>query len=196
MNGDSFESWFKKVLPLLEENAIIVIDNASYHSRKLEKIPTTAWRKEKIKEWLMSKNIECDDRMLKVQLLKLVAQHKSAYNAYVIDEMAKSENRIILRLPPYHCELNPIELIWADVKNYVASRNTSFKFSDVKNLFNDAILTITPEKWNKCVQHVVNKVELKFWELDNIVECMVEPLIIRVSDDSDSSDSDNWSLSE
>lgn len=30
---------------------------------------------------------------------------------YVIDELAKSYNYTVLRLPPYHCELNPIEVI-------------------------------------------------------------------------------------
>lgn len=34
MNGDSFFEWFCRVLPLLNENAVIVIDNASYHSVK------------------------------------------------------------------------------------------------------------------------------------------------------------------
>ena len=29
----------------------------------------------------------------------------------------------VLRLPPYHCELNAIELIWADEKNFVAREN-------------------------------------------------------------------------
>ena len=29
----------------------------------------------------------------------------------------------VLRLPLYHCELNAIELIWADEKNFVAREN-------------------------------------------------------------------------
>lgn len=33
MNGDTFLEWFEKILPLLEENVIIVMDNAPYHSR-------------------------------------------------------------------------------------------------------------------------------------------------------------------
>ncbi|CAH1961997.1 unnamed protein product [Acanthoscelides obtectus] len=45
MNGESFEQWFSKILPNLEENAVIVLDNAPYHSRRMEKVPTTASRK-------------------------------------------------------------------------------------------------------------------------------------------------------
>ncbi|KAJ8983152.1 hypothetical protein NQ317_016251 [Molorchus minor] len=35
--------------------------------------------------------------------------------------MAKARDVTILRLPPYHCELNPIELIWAQKKRIDAT---------------------------------------------------------------------------
>jgi len=44
MNGDTFYDWFCGVLPKLKENAVIFMDNASYHSVK--KDPTIAWRKD------------------------------------------------------------------------------------------------------------------------------------------------------
>lgn len=31
---------------------------------------------------------------------------------YTVDEIGKITNVTVPRLPPYHCELNPIELIW------------------------------------------------------------------------------------
>ncbi|CAH1984058.1 unnamed protein product [Acanthoscelides obtectus] len=52
MDGNSFENWFKKILPTLDDNAIIVMDNAPYHSRKLEKIPTMATKKADIQQGL------------------------------------------------------------------------------------------------------------------------------------------------
>lgn len=151
MNSDSFEKWFANILPLLEDNCVIVLDNAPYHSRKSEKV----------KDWLGSKNIHFDDEMLKVKLLQLVAPHKTEYDKYVVDQLAKVHNKTVLRLPPYHCELNPIELIWADAKNFVAANNKTFKFADVKILLTNALNNITPEKWKKCVKHVQNTVEKK-----------------------------------
>ncbi|CAH4034426.1 unnamed protein product [Pieris brassicae] len=59
--------------------------------------------------------------------------------SYVIDEMAKAAGVEVLRLPPYHCELNPIELVWADVKGYVARNNTTFKMVDVKKLLQEGL---------------------------------------------------------
>lgn len=161
-----------------------------HHSRKLEKIPTTASKKSDIQNWLRSKNIQFEESFLKVQLLAIVKEHKKAFDKYIVDEMAKAQNKIVLRLPPYHCELNPIELVWADLKGYVAVKNTTFKFADMKNLFSEAVTTITPEKWKKCVQHVTGKVEPKMWELDNLIEVQIEPLVINFEDSSSTSSSE------
>ncbi|KAK7582107.1 hypothetical protein V9T40_013552 [Parthenolecanium corni] len=40
MNGTVYEDWLKDVLPDLEPNSVIVLDNASYHSQKINKIYT------------------------------------------------------------------------------------------------------------------------------------------------------------
>ena len=40
----------------------------------------------------------------------------------------------VLRSPVRHCELNPIELIWAQMKRYVACRNNTFRMKDVQKL--------------------------------------------------------------
>ncbi|CAH2013297.1 unnamed protein product [Acanthoscelides obtectus] len=194
MNGESFEQWFSEILPNLEENAVIVLDNAPYHSRRMEKVPTTASRKVDVQNWLRSKNINFEEAMLKVQLLRIVKDHKAEYQKYAIDEMAASQNKTVLRLPPYHCEVNPIELIWAEVKNYIAKHNTTFKFCDLKGLFKEALELITAQKWENCIKHVKDKVEKRMWELDNILEEQVEPFIIDVgasgsSDDESSSSS-------
>ena len=54
---------------------------------------------------------------------------------YVIETLAKKYGHSIIFLPPYHPELNPIELCWATVKNYIAKNNKSFNLTDIiKNL--------------------------------------------------------------
>lgn len=169
MNSKSFENWFRKVLPKLEENAVIVMDNAPYHSRKLETTPAPSTKKKEIKDWLLSKNIQFDKKLSKPELLRIVNLHKSKYSAYVIDEMARSQNKTVLRLPPYHCELNPIELIWAQVKSYVAVRNRTFRFIDMKDLFAQAVDSINADKWRKCAQYVEEKIEKELWKLDNVI---------------------------
>lgn len=143
MNAETFEKWFASILPRVEPGSVIVMNNAPYHSRRLEQQPTTAWRKGQIIDWLRRKGIDHNDHMLKIELLNIARQHKSEHVKHVVDEMARQYNVEVLRLPPYHCELNPIELIWAQVKGEVSRRNTTFKLSEVRTLFDEAIRNVS-----------------------------------------------------
>lgn len=67
MDGQSFEKWFEGKLPKLEENSIVVLDNAPYHSRKMEKIPNSQFRKSDIQQWLREKNIDFTPDLIKAQ---------------------------------------------------------------------------------------------------------------------------------
>lgn len=188
MNGTTFLEWFEKILPSPEDNAVIVMDNAPYHSVKLEKVPNTTWTKDLIIEWLKSKGKVANVTMLKKELLQSVALIKNDCNKYVIDERAKEHNKIVLRLPPYHCKLNPIEMVWSMVKRYVKSHNNTFKINDVKILLEKGIERVTPEHWNNFVRHVITE-ERKFCEIDNITDRTVyremQPLEIHVNNESD-----------
>lgn len=45
MNSILFEEWFSNVLDKVEVNAVIVMDNVPYHSRKVNKVPNSVWKK-------------------------------------------------------------------------------------------------------------------------------------------------------
>ncbi|XP_047019342.1 uncharacterized protein LOC126053827 [Helicoverpa armigera] len=192
MNAEEFENWFREVLNMLDDNSVIVMDNASYHSRKIERIPTAKSKKQDICNWLREKNISCNAEMLKRELLNIVKNHRQRYDACIIDEMAKSQNKTVLRLPPYHCELNPIELVWAQVKGNVASHMKTHKMAELKIVLKESIQYIDAEKWKKCIKHVKEIVEPKMDAMDRNVEAMTERFIINVGNDSsDSTESDD-----
>eukprot|EP00102_Acyrthosiphon_pisum_P012353 XP_008181464.1 PREDICTED: uncharacterized protein LOC103308939 [Acyrthosiphon pisum] len=157
MNGDTFYEWFVKTLPLLKPNAIIVVDNASYHSVKKQKIPVMSWNKQAIIDWLEMKKI------------------KKKHDTYVIDELAKDNGKLVLRLPPYHCELNPIELAWSSVKSYVRTHNKTFKLKDVMELLQKGVEHVSPDMWKNFIEHV-KKVEDKFWDLEHITDEIMDEL--------------------
>lgn len=189
MDGNRFEGWFNDVLQKLPAGSVIVLDNAPYHSRREEKLPTTAWKKEKVQEWLTSKNITYGERMIKKQLLELVASVKSRFLSYIVDNTAVRAGCIVLRLPPYHCEFNPIELVWAKVKNGIAADNRDFKLSTVDVILRDKIKQVTAEDWRKSIQHVMD-LEAKF-RLDTSGSEHIQPIIIQLGeDDTEESDSD------
>ncbi|CAH1989908.1 unnamed protein product [Acanthoscelides obtectus] len=47
MNADLFEEWFENIISRLEENAVIVMDNASFHNRRIDKAPNSGTEKGK-----------------------------------------------------------------------------------------------------------------------------------------------------
>jgi len=195
MNGDSFRDWLKGVLPRLKDNAVIVMDNAPYHSVKMEKCPTTNWRKADIITWLRSKGEDIDSTLIIAELLIIVKRIKPMYNKYVIDEMVKTDNKDVLRLPPYHCELNPIELAWAAVKKHVRDNNKTFKLQDDKKLMNEGVEKVNPDMWKNFISHVMQEEE-KAWNLDNIIDDSVtaesQPFVLTIGNsDSDDSDDDD-----
>ncbi|XP_040071785.1 uncharacterized protein LOC120844203 [Ixodes scapularis] len=127
MDSNRFEAWFLHLLDHIKSNSVIVIDNAPYHSRKAEAVPTTATKKGEIQQWLSSGNLDWTATMKKEDLLSIVATVKDiATQSTKLTSWLRTPDTV-LRLPPYHCELNPIELIWARVKREVASKNITFK---------------------------------------------------------------------
>ncbi|XP_045121982.1 uncharacterized protein LOC123510713 [Portunus trituberculatus] len=133
MNSAVFEEWFKnQLLPNIAPNSVIVMDNAPYYSVKIEKPPTSSWRKADIKDWLVNKGAQPSDELLKRELYAMSKTYFTG-NKYRIDTIAEEAGHEVVRLPAYHCFYNPIELIWGQVKSYVAQRNT-FKLAELKPL--------------------------------------------------------------
>ena len=69
------------------------------------------------------KSIAFDDNNLKSKLLQLVNGVCHLYSSNVVEDISVMGCRLLT----YHCELNPIELIWSQVKCHVAAKNVEFK---------------------------------------------------------------------
>ncbi|CAI6376480.1 unnamed protein product [Macrosiphum euphorbiae] len=192
MNGDNFKEWFQSILPRLDPRSIIVMDNAPYHSVQTEKYPTSSARKSVILEWLNAKGVTFDRPMLKPELLAKVRELKPREKSYVIDNLANNAGHTVLRLPPYHCEFNPIELAWAMVKGYVKRENTTFKANDVRQLLYTAIDRVTPENWQNFIKHLIDE-ENNIWKVDDIMDEIIdgmEPCVLTITGDTSNDSSD------
>lgn len=169
INSNLFYDWFRGVLSRLEDNCIIVMDDVPYHSLKKDPIPTLDWRKENIIKWLVSKNCVADQSMIKYQLMEMVNQIKPLYDKNVIDEEALKTNKVVLRLPPLHNELNPIELALLTVKNHVKTYNNTWKLSDVQKLIEEGIQLLTPDIWSNFTSYSIEE-ENKLYDIDFAVD--------------------------
>ena len=94
MNHQTFEEWFTHtLLPNIAPNSLIVMDNASYHSRRKEPTPTKTWMKAKLMEWLSSKGVLYPEKCLKSVLWQIVERNKSQKPVYVIDEIGSQAGK-------------------------------------------------------------------------------------------------------
>lgn len=143
-------------------------------------------------DWLISKGIIPERPMKRIELLKMVGEIKSKYSSYIIDDIAKAAGHTVLRLPPYHCEFNPIELAWAMVKKYVKTNNTMYKFDDVRQLLNTAIERVTKENWENFIRHVIEEEEkiMKVYDIMDEIIDQLEPCVLTISNETSSDDSD------
>lgn len=195
MDGVTFQKWFNdKLLPQLSNPTTIVMDNASYHSHLLEKVPNTSTKKAEMQAWLQRQDIVYEEYMTKAELLEIIKRNKPPNPTYVIDELAENAGHKVVRLPPYHCHFNSIELIWAQVKGYVARNNKLFTITETKRLTMEAIDRVSSAEWKKVVEHV-KKVIDEAWDKEGIMEQDVEQMIINVTE-GDEDDSDEESENE
>jgi len=165
MNMELFTKWFTEMLlPNIPENSLIIMDNAPYHNTLSRHSPPTALcSKEKILAWLAQNKIHCRDDCLKpelVEILKKIAPEP----VYALDEIARVHGHNIIRTPPYHPELQPIETCWGVVKNHVA-RNCNFTMDNLIEQLDSGFEKVTAKTCAKIIAKVRN-IESEFWTQD------------------------------
>lgn len=165
INHNLFTKWFsEQLLPNIPKNSLIVMDNAPYHNALSEhSAPTRTCKKDDISGWLKKNGIPVSEDCLKVELVELLKKMAPAPR-YVLDEIVAEQGHEILRTPPYHPELQPIETCWAVVKNQIA-RNCDFTMSNLIEQLDKAFDSVTAKTCSGIIEKV-RKIEDKFWYED------------------------------
>ena len=183
MNSEHYVEW------LTEQPSVIILDNASYHNKQKDKPPTSNSRKDEIREWLDKHNIQYSDKDIKTTLLGLIKQHRPK-PLYLTDKAIHEHGHLVLRLPVSHCELNPIELAWASVKDYVAKHNKHYNMGEVERLVPDSFEHTMSDMWRRFCRHVLD-IENEYFEKDGLVEDVVEEMVICLGGDENDSDEED-----
>ena len=68
-----------------------------------------------MKAYLDKHSVPYPEKAKNAQLWSLCQVEMKNHPVYRIDKIIEERGFQVLRLPPYHAELNPIELIWATV---------------------------------------------------------------------------------
>ena len=164
-----FENWFRnQLLPNIPQNSVIIMDNASYHCRLLEKEPTISWQKSEIRDWLIQKGVQTSDDLLRAELLECVKNVTSSEKNYVVDRIASKAGHRVVRLPLFHCQYNALEFVWTQVKAYIAKKHV-FDITKLTSCLYKALNKVTPQNW----ANAVKRADLKR-ETDSMTDIAVE----------------------
>jgi hypothetical protein len=140
MNYYNYEGCLKtKLIPNLPPNSVLLVDNAAYHNVQLNPAPTSSSRLSAMIDWLSGRGIPFGDRMCKPELYSLIKLRKPQFKTFKIYALLAKHVHSVLRLPPYHPDLNPIELIWVSIKEYVARKNVGFRLDDAIKLAEEKV---------------------------------------------------------
>lgn len=140
--------------------------------------------------------VERYNTLTKVNLLMCI---KPKDKVYVADEMCKAAGVLMVRLPPYHCEFNPIEMGWAYGKDYVKKHNVTYNLKYAMQHMRAGMTRIGPDLWKKFEDHAIKEEEIS-WKGDALWSSTLETLrrhanadarvTIVVGGDVDTSDSE------
>ncbi|CAH2088453.1 unnamed protein product [Euphydryas editha] len=83
-----------------------------------------------------------------------IIKNKARLKKYSVDKIFMAIGHDVLRLPPYHLDLNPIEMAWASTKGYVSSQNVKLNISYVIDLIKEKVNLMAPEEWKKLYDKV------------------------------------------
>lgn len=154
-DAPTFERWFTKLCVSLSEDygpCRIHMDRASYHTRCVNPAPTTGWLKADISYWLWENCVYHELKMTKKELLEMVALHRQPKIFAAVKIAEENGGHEILYTPPYHPELQPIELIWGMVKNRIAA-DPAVSMSQLKIRLIDEFRDVTSTNWTKAYKH-------------------------------------------
>jgi transposase len=187
-NAEIFEDLFAKLCQTISETygaTNIHMDGARYHKRRIENVPTSATKKKEIIDWLTNHHIPFSNELRKPELLELVKKNKEQV-PFTCVEIAKQYNHQVFFTPPYHCELQPIEGVWAVVKGEVARSGPHSNLLAVRNKLLCAFKeNITPYVVVGLWRRAVTRAK-EYKEMDENVALLDDD-----SDDDDDFDSDN-----
>jgi hypothetical protein len=77
MNSDNFEERLNEiVIPKLPPASVLVMDNAPYHGRQVDKPPSASTLKKETIDWLERQGVQCDTSARKATLYTIINSMK------------------------------------------------------------------------------------------------------------------------
>ena len=124
------------------------MDNASYHKvPRKDAARFTKMKSEQLRDYLRSHGKEFNANAVRSDLIKLCKALFPEELKPGVCLAAEKKNHRVLFTPPYHSDLQPIELVWADVKGYAGKKYVhGITFEQVLRNLNDGFVKLSTEE--------------------------------------------------
>lgn len=169
VNGEWWMNMFEKVCQQLKDRkkqCIFVMDNAKYHklvgNPELDAIYwpgrtlSTALKPQLLK-YLKDHNIPHENPIKVDDARKLARQHYQKDGLRLV-QTARKYGHDILFTPPYWPQLQPIEMAWGQVKNFVARnrKGNDYTVEETLKLVKLGFEQVTPQVWEDMINNALN----------------------------------------
>ncbi|KAF0708863.1 hypothetical protein AaE_013064 [Aphanomyces astaci] len=155
-NHEYYLGWFQRLLDELDanniRNTIIVMDNAAYHKCRPADTPAFKSRKLELQQACDRFSVNWTPSDLKSVLWAKVKPFVGAIKPMVVT-MAEAAGHEIYYSPPHHSNLQPIEVVWAIIKENVGRQyQDDTTFHDVGQRLDTACASLTSHAIFGCIR--------------------------------------------
>jgi len=190
INSIKIKDWLIQILHNLKEPSVIVVDNTWFNFNWIysENYPKSKESKINLQKWLHEKGGKFSSLETSQELRERVKQIIPEDRKNELNEMALSMGHEIVQLPQYHYQYNPINLLWARVKEKCFKQNTTLKVEDIENSVYDTLNSVTIDEWKTCVT-LSHKIQNDDYVKEVLRDKILKSLIKTTNpDDSDESE--------
>lgn len=124
------------------------------------------------------------DVMSMSDVFQFLRDFRQYFDKYAVDVMAAERNHTVLRLPPYHCIFNPIELLWAYQKQELRKERSHRTIDEAQEAC-ERVFSQIPKTDLKNYFDKVKDVEAEYMRQEGIGTELHPPVVIPVYDDED-----------
>lgn len=161
---DYFVGWMTKLLAVLVRrgiaNAIIVMDNAKYHKKLPSEVPKSSSKKADLVEACRRWGVPFSDSDTRTILWDRLREPIKAHAKAIIVSMAEEAGHEVMFSPPHYSDLQPIEIVWANVKGAVGRAYTAeTTFAEVRCRLESAFEALPPRTVQGCINSSMRRLE-------------------------------------
>lgn len=195
ISGEFYLDWLEnQLIPNLPPQSVVVVDTSPPHNMEYDPAPNYNARKCDMQAWLDNKKIQYEPDMYKPQLFQLIKDNKDSFKQLTLDKLLTDNGHDILRLPPFHSDLNPIEMVWTAIRTHASDNCKDFDVHKVIDLVKEKMNAISPEDWKKmCAE--VKEIEDIYRKNERIIDTVSDNILISNMESSSESENSDSSTS-